>query len=371
MRRKKTFGLGFFWSLGIAVALSGCTFTQETNPVLGPNQVLVRANDSVHSIAQTHNVSVRDLITTNQLSPPYALLKDQILLLPSRTGDENKMTREEGLRQGPRLLGPEQGMPFREESARERADKDELDRDMQGLGPIEGCLGTEDRKQDEEKKRLVWQSGPGVRPSEGGERFPPDGRCPPVQSERGPLDERARGEAVNPLLAEELNQYSYGRTPAKPAANRSAKTAPEQRKADSDACPRPEKPAPKNTAKKSGKSLTFVMPAEGEIVRSFSQEGGKRCNGVHIKLSPGSGVCSAAEGTVRYSGVELAPGLKGVVVDHDDGWITAYYPLEKIKVSKGAKIQKGQELGACSGNGKVVFELRLHKKPVNPLKHMN
>lgn len=117
----------------------------------------------------------------------------------------------------------------------------------------------------------------------------------------------------------------------------------------------------------------FAWPASGAIVGRFGAVGdGKVNDGINIAAAEGAPVKASADGVVVYSGNEI--GLFGglILVDHGDGWVTAYGHLGQLNVRRGARVKAGQLLGTVSETGYVDqpqlhFEIRKDRKPINPL----
>ena len=58
--------------------------TTDTSRVVTPGaEIVVRRGDTLYDLSRTHQVSMRDLIDLNRLSPPYHLRVGQILILPT------------------------------------------------------------------------------------------------------------------------------------------------------------------------------------------------------------------------------------------------------------------------------------------------
>jgi murein DD-endopeptidase MepM/ murein hydrolase activator NlpD len=75
---------------------------------------------------------------------------------------------------------------------------------------------------------------------------------------------------------------------------------------------------------------------------------------------------------VVYSGNEIGVFGGLVLVDHGDGWITAYGHLGQLSVVRGNRIKKGQAIGSVGDTGYVTqpqlhFEIRKDRKPLDPL----
>jgi murein DD-endopeptidase MepM/ murein hydrolase activator NlpD len=124
----------------------------------------------------------------------------------------------------------------------------------------------------------------------------------------------------------------------------------------------------------------FVWPLHGEIAAAFGPRGvGERNDGIDIKASPGASVQAAASGKVVYAGDQVKGGFGNLVlIEHADGWFTAYAHLDKISVHMMDQVTQGQEVGVVGMTGdakepELHFEIRFHPapgvktQPVNPV----
>lgn len=91
-------------------------------------------------------------------------------------------------------------------------------------------------------------------------------------------------------------------------------------------------------------------------------------NGIDIAVSPGTGINSVFNGTVKQ--VFVMPGYnKCVLVQHGKNYFTFYCKLSRVDVKEGDKIVTGQTLGVVDtilGQTQVHFELWKDTAPQNP-----
>ena len=126
-------------------------------------------------------------------------------------------------------------------------------------------------------------------------------------------------------------------------------------------------------AKPTGFAGTFGWPLAGNVVSRFGSKGGGQVNdGLNIAAALGTNVAAAGDGVVVYAGNEIAVFGGLVMVDHGDGWMTAYGHLGKLAVTRGAKVKRGHLLGSVGDTGYVStpqlhFEIRKDRQPVDPL----
>lgn len=157
----------------------------------------------------------------------------------------------------------------------------------------------------------------------------------------------AREDAAPPPMAQE---------PRAPAPSRSAQSAPQ---------PSPD-PAPTTGPAR------FAWPVMGAILTRFGpQQGGRRSDGVDIAAAEGADVKAAADGRVVYAGEDLAGYGHLMLVQHSDGWVTAYAHCSAFAVKEGDRVRRGQKLGlvgkTATGETKLHFQVRKGGAPTDPL----
>ena len=130
---------------------------------------------------------------------------------------------------------------------------------------------------------------------------------------------------------------------------------------------------PKPTAYRKNK---FAWPLKGTIISRYGAIGKGRSNdGINIKAALGTIVKAADTGKVAYAGNELKGFGNLILIQHDDGWITAYAHNSSFLVKKGQRVQKGTPIAKVGSSGSVNtpqlhFEVRSGKKPLNPLAYL-
>jgi lipoprotein NlpD len=120
----------------------------------------------------------------------------------------------------------------------------------------------------------------------------------------------------------------------------------------------------------------FAWPLEGRILQRFGPAGSGRVNdGIKIAATLGAPVRAAGGGTIAYAGTEV-PLLGGLIlVDHGNGWISAYGHLERVAVRTGQRVESGAIIATAGESGQVQepqlhFELRRDRRPVDPLRQL-
>ncbi|WP_366936251.1 peptidoglycan DD-metalloendopeptidase family protein [uncultured Nitratireductor sp.] len=113
-------------------------------------------------------------------------------------------------------------------------------------------------------------------------------------------------------------------------------------------------------------------PVRGRIVSDFgSTSGSTRNDGVDIAVPAGTPVKAAENGVVIYAGDGLKEFGNTVLVRHDNGMVTVYGHASALRVKRGEKVRRGQEIALSGMSGsadrpKLHFEVRKDATPVNP-----
>lgn len=123
-------------------------------------------------------------------------------------------------------------------------------------------------------------------------------------------------------------------------------------------------------------STRFLWPVEGRLLQRFGPgPSGRRNEGIKIATPVGTPVHASAAGTVRYAGTEV-PLLGGLVlVEHSNGWVTAYGHLDRVAVRTGERVAAGAIIATSGESGQarepqLHFELRQNRRPVDPLREL-
>ena len=123
-------------------------------------------------------------------------------------------------------------------------------------------------------------------------------------------------------------------------------------------------------------SKIFLWPVRGRIVSRFgSQHGGSRNDGINITAARGAKVVAAENGVVAYAGNELRGFGNLLLVKHADGYMTAYAHNERLLVTRGQRVKKGQTIARVGSTGSVAtpqlhFEIRKGRKAVDPTRFL-
>ncbi|MEA1937761.1 MAG: peptidoglycan DD-metalloendopeptidase family protein, partial [Pseudomonadota bacterium] len=158
--------------------------------------------------------------------------------------------------------------------------------------------------------------------------------------------------------------------PAKPKLGKPQKTATAVKKTPTKSRPVPAIEPPALFSEK------FRWPVEGRVVSPFGpKSNGLHNDGINIKASRGTPVEAAENGVVAYAGNELRGFGNLLLIRHSDSWMSAYAHLEKVDVTRGTVIKRGQIVGKVGSSGSVGepqlhFEIRKGSRAINPLKYL-
>ena len=135
-------------------------------------------------------------------------------------------------------------------------------------------------------------------------------------------------------------------------------------------------PAPSNATPGKGtpaadaSKIAMVWPAKGPIIQGFTTQ----TKGIDIGGTLGEPVVAAAGGNVVFAGDAVRGFGNLVIVDHGDGFITAYAHNEKLLVQKGDAVKKAQQIAtlgqSATTSPRLHFEVRRNGTPVDPLRYL-
>lgn len=114
-------------------------------------------------------------------------------------------------------------------------------------------------------------------------------------------------------------------------------------------------------------------PVRGSVVANFQNDENIRHLGIDISAPCNERVSAAESGKVIYAGDSIKAFGNLVVIRHDNGLTTVYGYLDRITVSEGSRVSKGDEIGRTgrlknSDNCGIYFEVRKNVTPIDPLK---
>ncbi len=156
-------------------------------------------------------------------------------------------------------------------------------------------------------------------------------------------------------------------TPEQASANDSGSSMAAARQGDAD----PASGASESATRASdATTLDLVWPAKGKIIQKFTVQ----TKGIDISGNVGEPVVAAAAGKVAYAG----NGARGfgnlVILDHGNGFITAYAHNEKLLVKSGDAIKKAAQVATMgqsdTSSPRLHFEVRRNGTPVDPMRYL-
>lgn len=134
----------------------------------------------------------------------------------------------------------------------------------------------------------------------------------------------------------------------------------------------PERAAPVAAAAIADTAPYFQRPSEGQVLLGWQRRAdGKGHEGVDFAVKLGDMVRAAAGGTVLFAGREPQRFGNLVVIDHGNGWASAYGHLSRVTVKAGDAVKAGERVGLGGQEGaaerpELHFEIRRGDKPVDP-----
>lgn len=112
-------------------------------------------------------------------------------------------------------------------------------------------------------------------------------------------------------------------------------------------------------------------PVRGRVVAKYGAKGSQASDGLDIAVPEGTPVKAAENGVVIYAGNGLKEFGNTVLVRHENGLVTVYGHASQLKVTRGEKVTRGQEIALSGMSGttdtpKLHFEVRKNSAPVDP-----
>ncbi|RUM98692.1 LysM peptidoglycan-binding domain-containing protein [Pseudaminobacter arsenicus] len=112
-------------------------------------------------------------------------------------------------------------------------------------------------------------------------------------------------------------------------------------------------------------------PVRGRVISAFGKGSGKANDGIDIQVPEGTPVKAAENGVVIYAGDGLKEFGNTVLVRHENGLVTVYGHASELKVSRGDKVKRGQQIASSGMSGvadspRLHFEVRKNSAPVDP-----
>ncbi|TNC98261.1 MAG: membrane protein related to metalloendopeptidase [Stygiobacter sp.] len=290
--------------------------------------VVVYAGDTLYSIARRCNVSVRDLIETNQLAAPYLVSPGMQLRMPG--SGEYVVQRGDALS----LIARRLGVEFQT-----------LARLNGKVPPYTIFVGEKLRLPNTRGGATAAKAGDGASVvastnsnRKGGEPATASPRIPPVPAETSPTESAPIQEARHPAF-----EPRQTLPPAPPAM--------------------------------SGKG--FIWPVKGDLLAEFGPMGkGLYNDGINIAAARGTPVRAAENGVVAFVGNEVKGNGNLLLIKHAGGWISTYAHNDQLMVRKGDMVKRGQQISTVGVSGGVDtpqlhFELRRGIEAINPVDYLS
>ena len=115
-------------------------------------------------------------------------------------------------------------------------------------------------------------------------------------------------------------------------------------------------------------TIAWRWPTENPVTQSFNVS--QQVKGLRFSGNAGDPVRAAAEGTVIYASNGLPEYGNLVLIQHANGYITAYAHNQRLLVQEKTKVSAGQQVAemGSSGTNRVMleFQVRLNGKPMDP-----
>lgn len=116
--------------------------------------------------------------------------------------------------------------------------------------------------------------------------------------------------------------------------------------------------------------ITWGWPSSGAVTQTFTTA----TKGIDIAGSLGDPVVAAADGKVMYSG----NGVRGlgnlIIINHENGFITAYAHNQTLLAKTGETVKRGAKIAQIGQSDttspRLHFEIRRQGTPVDPLKYL-
>jgi murein DD-endopeptidase MepM/ murein hydrolase activator NlpD len=134
--------------------------------------------------------------------------------------------------------------------------------------------------------------------------------------------------------------------------------------------------ATKPAASQPAATARFAWPLVGPIRRGFTpRSAGEYHDGIDITARRGEAVRAVAAGKVVFAKKDPDQFGNLVVVEHGDGWHSAYGSLDRITVKEGDPVKATERVGTVGDTSltrktELHFELRKAGKPVDPVDYL-
>ena len=116
-------------------------------------------------------------------------------------------------------------------------------------------------------------------------------------------------------------------------------------------------------------ALVWPWPVHGKVIQQFSKSHQRQ--GIVIEAQLGDSVRASAVGQVVYAGAALKGYGKMIIVNHAQGYLSAYAHTHEILVSEGQTVNHNDVIARVgrdsTGRTALHFQTRLNGNPVDPI----
>ncbi|MGC9368952.1 MAG: peptidoglycan DD-metalloendopeptidase family protein [Paracoccaceae bacterium] len=324
--------------------------------------VVARRGDTVADVAARVGLSPEELSAHNGISPGVALRPGEILALPGRVAEPSPAT-------GSPTTGPIRS-PEQIDIATIAGDAIERAGPQTTVTPRDGgpkvAVGEEPIRHKVERGETAYSIARlynvSVRSLAEWNGLGPDLTVREGQYLLIPVAASAPPPA-DPEATTAPGEGSPTPTPPSAAKPLPRDSAPAAEAVQSAALPSPELEEEKTS------SARMSMPVKGKIIRGYEK---KKNDGIDISAAAGSAVVAADAGTVAAitRDTDQVPIL---VLRHEDNLLTVYANIDGIKVKKGDKVKRGQQVAEVRAGDPAFlhFEVRRGFESVDPMPFLN
>jgi len=124
-------------------------------------------------------------------------------------------------------------------------------------------------------------------------------------------------------------------------------------------------------------AVHFPWPARGKVIGTFGKRpDGASSEGIKIQVPMGTDVRAVEGCKVIYASSEMQTYGNLVLIQHDNGWVSAYGHADRLLVQPEEMVRKGQVIAKSGRTGSVDqpqlhFELRQGSRPMDPLAYLD
>ncbi|MEJ5172422.1 MAG: LysM peptidoglycan-binding domain-containing protein [Hydrogenothermaceae bacterium] len=147
----------------------------------------------------------------------------------------------------------------------------------------------------------------------------------------------------------------------------------EQEKPSKPILPKEIKPKMDDIEPVATNGVKLGWPVDGRVIAGFQNDENVRHLGIEIASNCGERVKATESGKVVYAGDGIKAFGNLVVIRHDNGLTTVYGYLDRLSVSEGMRVYKGESIGVVgklknSDTCGIYFEVRKNVTPIDPQK---